>query len=232
MKNKYLFNAYFIILHIIIILILAKSNFIPNVMNKIGVQKNEFSHYYHQMLAFHDRVDKNLTENTVLFIGDSHIQGLAVSSVISNSVNFGIGGDTTKGVINRLPYYTHIFKSKQVILAIGYNDLKVRSLAEIIENFQTILNFFPSRVHIVVSAVHPIDEEFVKISIDNEQIKALNFRVFQLSQEYENVTFISIAEDITTKGALSKKYHIGDGVHLNKAGYDVWITKLKIHLNE
>lgn len=232
MKKKFFINAYFIILHVILIFILAKSNFIPNFIKKISVQKNELSQYYQQMLAFHDRIDKNLIENTVLFIGDSHIQGLAVSSIISNSVNFGIGSDTTKGVINRLPYYTHIFTSKHVILAIGYNDLKVRSLAEIIENFQTILNFFPTNVNVIVSAVHPIDEQFVKTLTNNKQIKVLNSNIFQLTQEYENVSFIDIGEDLSTKGVLSKKYHIGDGVHLNQAGYDIWITKLKIHLNE
>ena len=61
------------------------------------------------MVKYHSRMDGSIPDNSILFIGDSITQSLCVSAVADNSVNLGIGGDTTLDVINRLPKYKNSF---------------------------------------------------------------------------------------------------------------------------
>ena len=71
---------------------------------------------------------------TIVFIGDSIIQGLYVSAVTENGVNFGISGDTTAGVLERIDKYTILNKARAVVIAIGINDIPRRNNKKIIEN--------------------------------------------------------------------------------------------------
>ena len=56
-----------------------------------------------------------------MFLGDSHVQGLAVSSITPNAVNLGIGGNTTVGLIQRLQNLKSLQLARTVVIAIGYN---------------------------------------------------------------------------------------------------------------
>ena len=99
---------------------------------KLGMQdRPELSDYYSQILEYHKRMDSAVPKNSVIFIGDSLTQGFPVSAAWWPSTNYGIGADTTYGVINRLEQYTHsIANSQAVVLAIGINDLKIRDNQE------------------------------------------------------------------------------------------------------
>jgi lysophospholipase L1-like esterase len=221
---------YGILLHVLLFIVLIKSNFILLVFDKVKVQRNELTSYYHTMVALHHRVDQNLANHSSLFIGDSLTQGLAVSSIIGGAVNYGIGNDTTIGVINRLPYYESITTSNFIILAIGHNDLKYRNIAEIMDNFSLILSYLSPAKNIIVSAILPVDE-VVQQNINNKEIRQLNKALEVLSQDYGNVSFINIGKALSKSGGLPSKYHIGDGVHLNKEGNQIWINILKERLS-
>ena len=59
-------------------------------------------------------MDGLIPEGATIFIGDSITQGLATSAVSNQSVNYGIGSDTTLGVLKRLPYYNSMNSAKAV----------------------------------------------------------------------------------------------------------------------
>ena len=180
------------------------------------------------MISFHKSIDQNLLEDSILFIGDSITQGLAVSAVAPQTVNYGIGNDTTLGVINRLPLYSSINTAKFVVIAIGHNDINLQSEAKIINNFREILNSFSVNVKVILNAVHPVDENIPSLKITNKQISTLNEHLLTLSKAYLNVVFVNIEKSISPYGNLLAKFHTGDGVHLSKMGYDIWIKKLKL----
>lgn len=230
MSNK-LFVFYVLCLHVGLAIAIAKPAYVEQVISRLYPIDNEISQHYKTMVAFHQRVDKNVLPNSVIFIGDSHTQGLAVSSIAHNAVNYGIGGDTTIGVIERLPFYSSILRSEAIVLAIGFNDLKRRTNKDIVENIQKILSGLPSNATIVLCAVHPVGKQLA--SIFNPRIKSLNQSLANLSQNYPHVSFLDTFNTLDTNtGFLSSEYHVNDHVHLSQQGYERWMLAIKAKLRQ
>jgi lysophospholipase L1-like esterase len=227
---------YLLLIHAFVALVLLKSDFLNRVQLKLGFIKlqPEFTKHYHEMIAYHSRMDGNIPDNAIIFIGDSLIQSLAVSAVTPSGVNYGIGNDTSLGVINRLSEYSSIRRSKIVIIAIGLNDLSRRDPNDVIKNCENIINFIPPNIDIVFSAVHPVNENFYKQQgKNNERINQLNSDLKLLCSKHSNSHFISIADLLIDETQnLSNEYHVGDGVHLNYKGYEIWIKELKRKIEE
>ncbi|KGJ96011.1 GDSL-type esterase/lipase family protein [Colwellia psychrerythraea] len=230
MKIKYFKVTYIILIHLFLITVLIKYPYLYKNFSFTGETQTELTKHYYQMTAFHNRADKNLTEEYNLFIGDSLVQGLAVTSVDNMSVNYGIGSDTTLGVIKRLPLYNSIYKARSIILSIGHNDIGIRPINDIINNFKNIIEYLPSDKKIIICAIFLIDENIKHGKISNLEIKKLNNEIIALTQNYVHITYLDINQRIAPDGSLSSSFHLGDGVHLNKKGYDIWIEELKIAL--
>ena len=231
--------AYLIGVHILLAVVLLKSDFIDRVEHKLGIHKTaeppEITQHYHRMLHYHRRMDGNVPEGAILFIGDSITQGLCVSAIASPAVNYGIGSDTTTGVLQRLPYYNSIGRASAVVLAIGINDMKRRSNDEILENYRAIIAQIPKTIPVIVSAVLPLDEE----SRDDWQgrnqkrIKTLNSNIVNLAMVENNVFFVDAGPLLIDEaGNLADVYHDGDGVHLNSRGNAIWIDALKTEIQK
>jgi lysophospholipase L1-like esterase len=223
--------SYLVAIHFFIVVVLLKTDVIDRIKIKMGlnVVPSELTSFYHDMVEYQKRVDKNIPDNAVIFIGDSFIQSLAVSATTAYGVNFGIGGDTTVGVLNRLPYYKSIGKVRSIVLAIGANDLMRRDPDEIIINYKKILESLPDQANVVVVAIHPVDEKCRQpVGRSNSRIKSLNSKLKELCARYVHVAFFAIEDKLKDRsGNLSEELHEGDGVHLNQLGYQVWIDEFK-----
>ena len=222
---------YLLLIHSVLVIVLMKTDFIFQVRTKLGhkVTVPELTYNYKNMLAYHQRIDKNIPDKSIVFIGDSMIQGLAVSAISPQAVNFGIGQDTTLGVINRIPLYTSLERSKLIIFAVGVNDLGRRSNKQIIENYRHIINIIPNQTPVLFSAVLPVHSKDLSI---NKRIHGLNKHLKDLCQERDDIYFLDISNHIiNSDGSLDVKYHIGDGLHLNELGNTIWIDKLKKYIN-
>ena len=158
--KKIALYLYIISIHLILLLIIIQPSIITTIKNKL-ITNNNMNSFYYSMLAYHQRLDRNIKDNAVLFLGDSLIQGLAVSSVTPYAVNYGIGHDTTEGLINRLPLYNSLHKVKLIVLEIGHNDLYIHSEEDIINNFKVIFDFLSPNTKIIVNSIFPIDENKV-----------------------------------------------------------------------
>lgn len=226
--------VYFLMLHVLLVIVLLKSDFIDNAKYKFGLSSTpELSAYYDQITTFHFSIDRNVPEGASIFIGDSITQGLATSAIADSSVNYGIGRDTTLGVLNRITRYESLSRAGSVVIAIGVNDLHRRGDREIVSNYADILNSLPKNIPVVVSAILPVDERVEDISSKNKRILKVNDSIRELVSQHENVTFSDAGEDL--RGAdnnLKSDYHTGDGIHLNSEGYQIWIRELKLALNK
>ncbi len=227
-RFKKLFSVYIIGLHVLFAVVLLKSDIIEKVQRKLGVyQKPELSTYYYDITSYHERLDGSLPEGVTLFIGDSITQGLATAAIADLSVNYGIGSDTTVGVLERLPKYKSINKAKAVVLAIGVNDLKRRDVDTTVDNYQKMLKLIPKDMPVVVSAVLPVDER-VYTQNSNATIKQLNLKLKTLAASMSNIVYIDSTELLqASDGNLKADFHTGDGIHLNTAGYKIWIAQLR-----
>lgn len=228
--SKKLLVLYLVIIHLLLVVLLFKTDAVSQLQTRFGLaESQELTPNYHELVAYHKRMDANLLKGTVVFIGDSITQGLAVSAVSPLSVNYGIGNDTTVGVLNRIYQYDSIAEAKAVVLAVGINDLKRRDPNEIMQNYKAILDKVPNWIDVIICAVKPVDGRVRQANgRTRDRINVLNDRLKQLGSERKNTIFVDITSDLLDSTAnLSKEYHIGDGVHLSAAGYEIWIKELR-----
>jgi len=224
--------VYLVSIHALLLVVFLKSDFIYLISKKIWPNREyvEGSFHYHEMLAYHKRMDGNIPKNATIFIGDSLTQSLAVSAITPYAVNYGIGHDTSKGVLDRLNQYTSIQHSKIIVIAIGINDLKFnKKEKEILSNLEKIIKILPNKKPIIFNSMHPVDEQSLNSdSIKNRKITSINSDLEKICSKYSNVHFIDTYKVLSNNsGNLLNKYHVGDGLHLNTQGYQVWINLIR-----
>lgn len=194
-------------------------------------ENDEITDHYRRMMVYHEYMDGNVPDGAVVFIGDSITQGLCVCAVTPLAVNYGIGSDTTYGVLQRLPKYKSLEHCAAIVFAIGVNDLSRRSDDEIISNWKLIMQSIPEDIPAIFSAMHPLDAETKNISEEsNQRIVRLNEALKNLCAENNQYFASAYAKLVNEKGNLDPAFHTGDGVHLNTAGYQVWIAVLQTAL--
>ena len=228
MYNKKTILIYFIFLHVVLIITIVKSNIIDSFLYNAGFVSNEISDHYKTMMIYHKSIDESSREGAVLFFGDSIIQGLAENLVHADAINFGIGKDTTQGLLNRLPSYKTVNTAKIIVVSIGVNDLARRSNNKILENYKLILNNIDRRVPVILTSILPIDNNVIKQVNYNERIINLNAGIKDIAKTSETVHYLDLYQYLVDDDKnLSFVYHVGDGMHLNKESYALIISLLK-----
>lgn len=225
--RRFLWWSYLALLHIALVLALVKSNFGFKVLKHLGFPnwQAEASAVFEPMLNYHLRMDGNVPAGSVIFIGDSLTQGLAVTAIANPSVNYGIGGDTTLGVMYRLTRYQSIQTARAVVVAIGTNDLKFRSDQDILKNWQAIAATIPQQVPVLYSAILPVG---ANLSGQNRRIQALNTALKAWTQGSNRLFFADASPHLVDQsGNLNPIFHNGDGLHLNSKGNALWIKTLQ-----
>jgi len=171
-----------------------------------------------------------------ILLGDSMIAYLPLSKYkFGKSVfNFGIPGDTTTGVLNRLSQVIDL-KPLKVWIHIGSNDLVLSDLSkiEIAENILKIRNMLIEKIEHVKVYIISITPVLRNHSISNmryiewrtnDEIKEINqmLQNHLMKGEYINVFDLLI----DSYGNLNIDY-TKDGIHLNGEGYKVFIDEIK-----
>lgn len=188
--------------------------------------------FHNEMSAFHQRVAANFSGEEIVFLGDSHTQGLAVHRVVPNSINFGVGSLQTNGVISQLEKMPTLTKANQVVIGIGFNDLRQMALADVIEQYERLLAMFNNETQVTVLAVMPIDERFIRAySIVeagelNGLIAEFNQQLAGITEQRPNTLFVDTYSWMLEDSRLPAKWHNDDGVHLSPAGYERLILLL------
>lgn len=178
-----------------------------------------------------------LKTGDIVFIGDSNTEYAKVLFSKLNDAavkNRGISGDVTDGVLIRLDEITY-FKPTKVFILIGTNDLfnlcyqkQIPSLEYITNNIFKIAGIIHNKspeTKVYLQTILPNADTFV-----NDQINKANeiIRSHGKEKKYEvidlNASFVDEAGSI-------KKELTYDGTHLNKAGYEVWVTVIKPYVD-
>ena len=214
------------------LLLLLKSDPGRRILTEIGFCPSRgHARFYDAMVSYHLRMQGNVPPGAVLFFGDSITQSLCVAAVTQKGVNFGIGNDTTGGLKRRLPLYPAVEASGAVVLEIGVNDLKTVSDTEILGNYRSILSLLPRKVPVILTAIFPVDER-AGARRKNAHIESLNRNLSEICHEFPNCVFLSTTEELKdSAGNLQRRYHTGDGIHLNAEGYRLWIKDLRTALS-
>jgi len=197
------------------------------------VKKGMIRHESTTLLTFQLREDKNTPAGSVLFFGDSHIQGMAVSGITQLASNFGIGHDTSAGLAKRIRKYDSIIKSRLVVVAIGQNDIGTVANFKIIDNIEDIIKFVPPEIPILISGIFPLDTNLVNTPNTNKIISKLNTLLRDICSVDARLHYLPPPHNfLTSEGNLRSEYHIGDGIHLNSGGNAVWVSKLQAQVEK
>ena len=227
--RQYLY-IYLVVLHITAAAILINPSTRWPILSAFEFLSDNTVHnrHYVEMTAFHHRVDKNTPSGAYIFLGDSIIQGLSVSAVTSPAENFGIGGDTTTGIISRIKELTSLRRAKTIVIAIGLNDLRLRDDQEIVANYKVILDSLTNYAPTLVAPILPVDESRWENHDINYRIETINTALSSLCKQTANCFFSDIHPLFFDKqGQLNHQLYIRDGIHLNPRGYRVWIEAIQ-----
>lgn len=229
--TKILIILWLIGLHGFAALALWQTDLPYRIDRKLGlglIKPAEIGEFYNNMLGSQLQMDGSVADGSVIFLGDSLTQGLNVAAIAHPAINYGIGMDTTAGLLHRISQYRSLSRAGKVVINIGINDLirTNRSNSEILANYQLILEVMPEAVPVLVHGIFPVDERVGFVGF-NARIEDLNQGIKALA-EARGYAFIDLGERLrNTGGNLQSSLHHRDGLHLSTAGYLIWITALK-----
>lgn len=171
---------------------------------------------------------------SIIFWGDSitHWGDWAELTGNANTINRGIAGDNTYGLLNRENEIIRHHPKKLFIL-IGTNDINIHILQnQIIKNYASIIRIMQKQspaTRIYIQSVLPINNQLIGRKYytgTNEEIQLLNKSLDSLANA-SKTTFVDLYHSLTdNQNQLDSKFTY-DGLHLNGNGYLIWINILK-----
>ena len=188
-------------------------------------------HYNQKLAAFKSQKESN---GKLLFLGNSITEGGDFRALLKDStvVNRGIGGDITFGILARIEEVTR-YKPSKLFLLIGVNDLSKHIPENVILNnmfaIVALIHAQSPKTKVYVQSILPVNptvQNFPKGYDVGESAKLINSQLANLTRRM-NYTFVDMHKFFTdVEGNLDTKY-THDGLHLNSAGYTLWMKILK-----
>jgi lysophospholipase L1-like esterase len=143
------------------------------------------------------------------------------------TANFGIGGDTTQGVLYRLKDgESQGFSPRAIMLMIGTNNTASNNAAEIAEGIGAIVlemkKDFP-KAKILLLGIFPRGEANDPIRI---VIKEIN-RIIANLNDGDRVHYLDIGSRFLNADGNIPKDIMSDGLHPTTKGYEIWADAVK-----
>lgn len=194
-------------------------------INILNYPANVEVHYFDRI---NNVFEKNpLKATDIVFLGNSITENggsWATRFESLNARNRGIAGDETEGVIKRLGEIC-FYKPSKVFLLIGINDLwrgkSVELVSQNILNIADTISKYSSSTKLFVQTILPTTNQglVTKIKQVNDVLKA--------NASVKNYTLIDLHSLFADSNDLMRSEYTLDGVHLNEAGYAVWVNAEK-----
>lgn len=190
------------------------------------------SSFYQQSLELmYHRQALNLPVGSVVFFGDSQIQGLAVTAISPKAVNFGIGHQQLQHLAFRIADYPNLERAERIVIGIGINDLLHDPSAELDRAiYQLITRLRCCHSKVTLLSILPVNEVTLARPGLNNTISELNKQLKDTATG-AGLSFIDYHASFSDlNGQLNLRYDLGDGIHLSQAGYDHLIEKISAGL--
>lgn len=171
-------------------------------------------------------------QRAIVFLGDSITQGwgddFKSSFAGAKKANRGISGDTTRGMLLRLPEDVLTLNPSCVVMLMGTNDLEEGAEPAVIaENFKLIiaaLKAHNDKMPIVVCQVFPSSADKKRTA---DKIKAINALYAAAVKGDPQITVIDTWTLFADPQGDAKKEEFPDLLHPNDLGYAKWSAALQ-----
>jgi lysophospholipase L1-like esterase len=160
-----------------------------------------------------------------VFVGDSLTEGGRWQEWFPDleTVNLGVGGDTTEGLIERLDAVA-AEDPDVVVLLIGTNDVaNRRGIEQVVRGIETILVNIRAALpdtRILVQSVMPRGAEYA------EFVKEINRHVWQFAATVR-AHYLDLWPVMAVEGGELNPAYAVDRLHLNDEGYQAWLSELE-----
>jgi lysophospholipase L1-like esterase len=171
-------------------------------------------------------------QGALVFLGDSITQGwgddLKGAFGRTKVANRGISGDTTRGMLYRMPEDVLALKPTGVVLLMGTNDLEEGATPEVIAgNLKLILKGLKAsnkEMPIILCNVFPSHESKRRSA---EQIKKINALYAEAVKGDKQVTLIDTWSMFANEDGNARNAEFPDLLHPNTLGYEMWANTLR-----
>lgn len=190
-----------------------------------------FSTYYHQRKTLNEALPIQPREN--IFLGNSITDGGEWPNFFPGypTLNAGISGDISAGVLHRLPALV-ARKPAKIFLLIGINDLargiKPDSVLQNIILLNRYLKLHSPATRLFVQSVLPVNGSFGKFAghtFRRAEVIRLN-EILKDASTKQGFTFIDLYSSFCdTNGRLQARF-TNDGLHLTGEGYLHWLKNI------
>jgi lysophospholipase L1-like esterase len=177
----------------------------------------------------------------LLFVGDSITDGWRNAGqpvwdqhfAPLKPANFGIGGDTTQGVLWRMQNgELEGFKAKLIVLMLGTNNINRNPNDDIVDGDRLIIEEFKKRqpqAKVLLLGIFPRAQEATNPY--RASIKEINSKLAKLADN-KQVFFMDIGEKFLTPDGTLTTEIMPDGLHPNLRGYRIWADAISGRVKE
>ena len=170
------------------------------------------------------RLDRAVPDAALVVLGDSIAKQIDAGRLGRDAVNYGIGGDTVRMLIWRLPVLRSVEGARAVVVNAGVNDLKYRPALAVAADYRLLLARLPASAAVAMVSPLPVDEAAPwprrGPHLRNDALRSLGAALRPVCEERPNCVFVdawpAFADGAT--GGLWPSLHNGDGLHLSPAG--------------
>lgn len=159
-----------------------------------------------------------MTQGTFLFLGDSLIADYNWQDRMHHFeiINHGVPGETTQGLLNRIPVITQSVKNPElVLLMIGTNNLIIEDYSFLDSLRQIIVQLtaaYPA-AEVIINSLLPCQLPWLGL----EALTDLNKMIEPMTQQTGSCYL-----DMFNKIPPTPEYFQSDGIHLQAKAYDLW----------
>jgi len=228
--TRLLFLTYVLALHVVIGVLVLKTNFLLLAGKTLGLlPPEEWSLPLYARIVGQAAQDATVRPGGVTLLGDSLMEQLDAGLIAGDAVNVGVGGSTTRTLAAEIPVLRSLEQSRGVVLEIGVNGLKYRPIDAIAHDFAAVLDQLANVPWLMTISVLPVDPKGnaarQRPYLRNDTIAALNNELRAVCQARRSCRFVDVSVSVSRGDAYGP-----DGWHLSAAGNHALATMIRDHL--
>jgi lysophospholipase L1-like esterase len=227
-------GVYVIFVHAILIILVLKTDFLLLAGKTFGwIPPEEWTIPLLLRTLEQAEQDLDVPTGAVILLGDSIIARLNPRLITSDTVNFGIGGETTRTLYAHLSVLRSLTRSETVVIGVGVNDLKYRRPDQIAHDYGALLDRLARRPTVIVLAVLPIEEggeaARSRSYLRNEPIGVLNRLLGRECKKHANCRVLDAWPVLTAAHGSTPRADLydSDEWHLSEEGSNLLAAAIR-----
>lgn len=203
-------------------------------INQLAIAQNKPA-FWEDIQRFKQKDSLNRpAKNGILFVGSSSLTNWTeLENVYKKyqAINRGFGGSTLAQADYYIADLVYPYQPRQVVIYSGENDIAtdqvsaIETLNRFASFFTHIRNKYPKTAVLYISMkLSPSRRAYA------ETMTHANALIKDYLSAYTNTTFVDVNSKMLRNGQLRPELFLEDMLHINQAGYDIWIKEITPYL--